>query len=369
MVKISINAHTLPVYLITGLLGSGKTSALKHLLQQKSIQEQWGIIINEFGEVDIDAASLSASQSNTQIRSVAGGCICCSAQHGLRQAIEQLLNVSKQTPLTRLFIEPTGLGHPAKIIDLLLKQIFSSPLSLQRTFCIITPAQLTPDRWQRSAVMRDLVTLADTIVLNKIDLSPKQDIQQALSLLDTLYPKKTEIIQTQYSQISLEQLLKTRVTPTLKIFSPPNTSTQEHTELNSLISKEVTSQLPFVLNCTQQVQPKTSELHSIGWVFSPQIQFNRTKLKIFFGQIEPILLRGKGLLKTGNEWQLIQWSQNSPSAQLTFEEIAWRQDSRLELIFKPNEQLCKPQQKLKSINTLEQQLHACLVNRNPTSPD
>ena len=144
---------SLPTHLITGLLGSGKTTTLRQLLQQKPAHERWGIIINEFGEVDIDAATLQSQDSNDAVLSVTGGCVCCSAQHGLTQAINQLLVESKENPISRLFIEPTGLGHPAKIIDTLRQSPFVPPLTLQPIICVITPQQLTPLRWQKSIKM------------------------------------------------------------------------------------------------------------------------------------------------------------------------------------------------------------------------
>jgi len=361
MVKTS--TKSLPVFLITGLLGSGKTTALKHLLSQKSDEERWGIIINEFGEVDIDSAILSPLTRNTdtKIRSVTGGCVCCSAQHGLKQAVDQLLNESCETPLTRIFIEPTGLGHPAKVIDTLIHYKFSPPLLLQPIICIITPQQLTQDRWKRSAVMRDLVTLADTIVLNKSDLSSQSHIQNALQLLDSLYPKKTHIIQTQYSQISLKQLSQPRPNATFKILPPPPHTRPDH---HALKSQTIQSTLPNSIECIIQTQETNGELLSIGWRFTSQIQFNRTQLKHFFNELSPILIRAKGILKTGNEWQLIQWSFNHHTPQLTFEDIAWRQDSRLELLFTSNDSLSNNEQTLKTVQCIEPKLHACLLNRN-----
>ena len=179
-------SQPLPVYLITGLLGSGKTSLLLELIKQKPANENWAILINEFGEIDIDSvmlktASLSQIKSGISVQTIAGGCICCSANISLGKAINELLQSHQ---FDKLFIEPTGLGHPAKIIDLISKSAFVKPISLYKTLCVITPNQLTEVRWQKSQVMRDLVTLADTIILNKIDLSTQKEQQQAQEILE-----------------------------------------------------------------------------------------------------------------------------------------------------------------------------------------
>lgn len=316
-------AAPLPVHLITGLLGSGKTTLLRHLISQKPANERWGILINEFGDIDLDAATLQASNSSehVHIQEVSGGCICCTAQHGLTQALHTLL----QQPLDRLFIEPTGLGHPAKLLDTLKRTAFARPLALQAVVCVITPLQLTPERWQKSAVMRDLVTLADLIVLNKTDQAGPEAQQQAVALLNGLYPPKTEIIATQFGRLDWTPLQRPHHPAPLLFLQ----GLDEHTQHLACSNTQYTSQLPQHPACWVSHDAKTGQLRAFGWIFNAQTQFNRVALKAFFNTLSPHLARAKGLLKTGNEWQLVNWS----DGQLTFEDIAWRQDSRLELLF------------------------------------
>ena len=343
----------LPTYLITGLLGSGKTTTLRQLLQQKPTHERWGIIINEFGEVDIDAATLQNQGSNDAVLSVSGGCVCCSAQHGLTHAINQLLLDSTTNPISRLLIEPTGLGHPAKIIDTLTRSTFLRPLALQPIICVMTPQQLTLARWQKSAVMRDLVTLADVILLNKIDLSSDADIHQSLALLYKIYPPKLQIKKSQQGVIPLTDLSHLTCRNVKKKSNPftilsAQTGLSDHQKQTAHVSTVVTSALPGVNQCV--IQTQQNALLSIGWIFESQVQFNRIQLKVFFAEIAPLLSRAKGLLKTGNEWQLVNWSEGT----LAFEDMAWRKDSRLELLF--NEPQNTPVNSLELLKVIENQL-------------
>lgn len=64
-----------PINLITGFLGTGKTTALLTLLAQKPADQVWAVIVNEFGEVGIDGAVLEGA--GAEIREIAGGCLCC----------------------------------------------------------------------------------------------------------------------------------------------------------------------------------------------------------------------------------------------------------------------------------------------------
>jgi G3E family GTPase len=351
--------NALPTYLITGLLGSGKTSTLRQLLLQKPASERWGFIINEFGEVDIDVATLKSQDSNDAVLSVTGGCVCCNAQHGLTQAINQLLAESTDNPISRLLIEPTGLGHPAKIIDMLTQSQFVRPLALQPIICVITPQQLTPLRWQKSAVMRDLVTLADIILLNKTDLSSVQENRIGLKLLQNCYPPKTQIKSTQQGMISLAEIHASKPghndkTATRFTILSSQQGLTNHKMQAEHFTQKVKSSLPGVRQCAIQVGASSAKLDSIGWIFQPKIQFNRVKLKTFFTALTPILSRAKAILKTGNEWQLVNWSEGT----LSFEDIAWRQDSRLELLF--NDTQNSKTQSLKHHKGIENQLLSCI---------
>jgi len=317
----------LPVHLITGLLGSGKTTCLKHLIKQKTPTENWIILINEFGEVDIDAAQLlaSAPKDNTlEIHEVSGGCICCTAQLGLVNTINQVFSRT-DTKIDRVWIEPTGLGHPAQIIDSLQNTPFSRPISLQKIACVITPQQLTPERWKKSTVMRDLVTLADIIILNKIDLADLSSQKQAKQLLEKHYPAKVEIVTTQNAEIKLPILLEEKQSQPLTILA----TKPRHLTKNNHIQETYLSKIEQTQHCFYSIDNTNANLLSMGWIWSSQVQFNRIKLKAFFEQIAPNLVRAKGIVKTGKEWQLINWSEGH----IQFEDIAWRQDSRLECLF------------------------------------
>ncbi len=69
----------IPVNIITGFLGSGKTTAIIRLLNNKPAGDKWAVIINEFGKVSIDSQTLRSSSDSGNIYEVSGGCICCSA--------------------------------------------------------------------------------------------------------------------------------------------------------------------------------------------------------------------------------------------------------------------------------------------------
>jgi len=324
----------LPVYLITGLLGSGKTTLLTNLIKQKPSEENWVVLINEFGEVDIDSTIIESmldhqDKDSVIIESVSGGCICCTAHIALPNTLNQTLK--QHTDIDRLIIEPTGLGHPAKIIDLLSKPTFYRPLKLIKNTCLVTPMQMTEARWKKSQVMRDLVNLADEIVINKIDLASKEELGTTHSIINRCYPPKENTLETAFSELKLTRFLTAPKPQGLKIIAQTNLSysPEEHFK-KSLNQVAFVSSLPSVISSSCGYEENNIETPlSIGWIWQNDVQFKRTELLKIFAELTPFLQRAKGVLKTGNEWQLLQWSDN----QLTLTDIAWRQDSRLECLF------------------------------------
>ena len=116
------------VNLITGFLGSGKTTTLRHLLAGKPEGENWAVLVNEFGEIGIDGALLA--ESGAVLKEIPGGCMCCVNGLPMQVGLNMLL---KQTRPDRLLIEPTGLGHPKQILDMLSAAVYQPWIDLRAT--------------------------------------------------------------------------------------------------------------------------------------------------------------------------------------------------------------------------------------------
>ncbi|HDY7360741.1 TPA: GTP-binding protein [Klebsiella pneumoniae] len=150
--------------LITGFLGSGKTTSILHLLAQKPADEKWAVLVNEFGEVGIDGALLA--DSGALLKEIPGGCMCCVNGLPMQVGLNALLRQGKPD---RLLIEPTGLGHPKQILDILTAAVYEPWIDLRATLCILDPRQLLDERAVSNDNFRDQLAAADIIVANKSD--------------------------------------------------------------------------------------------------------------------------------------------------------------------------------------------------------
>ncbi|EHJ4139838.1 GTP-binding protein [Escherichia fergusonii] len=150
--------------LITGFLGSGKTTSILHLLAHKDPSEKWAVLVNEFGEVGIDGALLA--DSGALLKEIPGGCMCCVNGLPMQVGLNTLLRQGKPD---RLLIEPTGLGHPKQILDLLTAPVYEPWIDLRATLCILDPRQLLDEKSIDNENFRDQLAAADVIVANKSD--------------------------------------------------------------------------------------------------------------------------------------------------------------------------------------------------------
>lgn len=150
--------------LITGFLGSGKTTTIRHLLASKPENQRWAVLVNEFGEIGIDGALLAGS--GAVLKEIPGGCMCCI--NGLPMQIGLNMLLQKEKP-DRLLIEPTGLGHPKQILSILAQDTYAGWIDLHASICLLDARQLGDPRYRENENFRDQLAAADVIIANKSD--------------------------------------------------------------------------------------------------------------------------------------------------------------------------------------------------------
>ncbi|MGB0722514.1 MAG: CobW family GTP-binding protein [Gammaproteobacteria bacterium] len=186
----------IPTNLIIGFLGVGKTTAIRHLLEQVPEGERWGVLVNEFGEVGVDGALLD--DDRTAVEEVFGGCLCCVTANGLQVGLNRLI---RQYAPRRILIEPTGLGHPAQIIERLTTAPFDTVLDLRATIGLVDARHLREPRYRDHSLFQDQLFLADVLVANKSDLYGPEDDQAFEDLLFSMTPPKIRTARVSHGRI------------------------------------------------------------------------------------------------------------------------------------------------------------------------
>lgn len=185
---MSTAVRGIPVNLITGFLGVGKTTAVRHLLARHPEGERWAVLVNEFGEVGVDGALLA--DQDVVVQEVAGGCLCCVAAPAFTTGLNRVIR--QQRP-DRILIEPSGLGHPAQVLGTLTGPLYDRVLEVRATVCLMDPRHLASSRHREHPNFVDQIHLADVLVANKLDLCSAADVTAFESFVAGLTPRKQKI--------------------------------------------------------------------------------------------------------------------------------------------------------------------------------
>ncbi|WP_417879835.1 CobW family GTP-binding protein [Vibrio sp.] len=306
-----------PTNIITGFLGVGKTSVIKHLLANKPSHERWAVLVNEFGEIGIDGSLLqgtSRSERQVYIREVPGGCMCCVAGLPMQIALNQLLSESKPD---RLLIEPTGLGHPKEVLQVLSTDYYRQILSLQKKITLVDARKLSDLRYTDNETFNQQIAIADTVVGNKRDLYQDGDEKKLTTYIETLGLPAIKVIFAKHGKIPFAEF-------------DGKTDYQEHKRAHIFQQKREQKTLQpepaipasGILKATN----KGEGFYSVGWRISPERIFNRQKLLALLNTLKVERMKGVFITASGI------FGYNLTPDGLSEFELDERSESRLELI-------------------------------------
>lgn len=220
------STRRLPVLLVTGFLGAGKTTFVNYLLTEKQ-NEKVAVIVNEFGEIGVDKSLIVGERE--RIVELANGCLCCSVRGDL---IDTLLTLwrevceSETYPLDRVVIETSGLADPVPIIQTLLRTPdIASRYELEGVLTLVDAKNFERQR-KYLPLAEEQVACADLVVLNKTDLVSTKETADVRETLVALNPLALVVLADQ-GRISLDSVWQK------KMFDADRFSTVAHSHAMS----------------------------------------------------------------------------------------------------------------------------------------
>ncbi|MEZ4252098.1 MAG: GTP-binding protein [Polyangiales bacterium] len=184
-----------PVNVVTGALGAGKTTTILSLLRHKPADQRWAVLVNEAGVVGVDGAMLEGlaagegMKDGVVIREVPGGCMCCVAGLPSQLALVELLRRAKPD---RLLVEPTGLGHPAAILDQI--RALGDTVELRATVTLVDPRNLSDERFLAHQTFEDQAQLADVLVATHDDVNDDATRARFDAWASGFFPAKSGVL-------------------------------------------------------------------------------------------------------------------------------------------------------------------------------
>ncbi|WP_447795406.1 CobW family GTP-binding protein [Pseudomonas farris] len=300
--------QNIPTHVIAGPLGAGKTSLIKHLLAQRPAGERWAVLINEFGQIGLDAALLTQDADGIALGEVAGGCLCCVNGAPFQIGLGRLLRKARPD---RLFIEPSGLGHPAQLLRQLSEAPWQGVLAVQPCVLVLDAQALAAGKPLPEAQQQALDS-AGLLLLNKaegLDDSDRQRIAAQLPMRPLYW--------TQQAVLPLSEL--------------PGLGAQAVGGVDNFVMPKGLAQMPAIWTdptlpiCLSQAQEGG---WSVGWRWHPSQIFDAVLIGKWLERLE--WRRAKLVIHGVEGWVSANAVDNSL---LDWQSSEWRRDSRIELIF------------------------------------
>ncbi|WP_096198921.1 GTP-binding protein [Bacillus sp. FJAT-45350] len=289
--------NKIPVTVLSGYLGSGKTTILNHVLNNRQGLKV-AVIVNDLSEVNIDSELIKEggglSRIDEKLVEMSNGCICCTLREDLLVEVERLANSRK---FDYILIESTGIGEPLPVAQTFSYQDEESGIDLTElcrldTLVTVVDAyrfwhdfssgeslldrkQAVNEEDYREVVdlLIDQIEFCDVLILNKSDLVSEEELEKLEAVIRTLQPR-AKIIRTSHGQVNPEDILNT----------------------NLFDLEEVSQSAGWLKELQHEHVPETEEYGISSFVYRARKPFHPERLMKWIEQWPKDIVRAKGLI-------------------------------------------------------------------------
>jgi G3E family GTPase len=296
-----------PVHILGGFLGTGKTSAIRAQLAARR-GERVAVIVNDFGEAGLDAATLEGA-APYKITSIPGGCVCCTAPEGFVAALGAVLEEKPD----RVWIEPTGLARPQDLVDTIRRSPHQAEFEIAPVVVLVDPARLARASESERELVAQQSGIADVLVANRVDLCDDGALERFDALVASLWPGPLAVHHTTWGKL-----------PPAALEWPPG----EGARLPRAAAGVETHGEPA------RAHGSTAGFSARSFRWSPELVFSRERLeraalRASQGLAGAPLARFKGIFRTQEGCLLIEIAGGALHAERSLH----RRDSRADAIF------------------------------------
>jgi G3E family GTPase len=195
----------IPVTILAGFLGAGKTTMLNHILSAKH-GCKIGVLVNDFGSINVDAELISdidEGLDGTTMMTLANGCACCSIRTDLMQAVLKL--ATKTNPPEHIVIEASGVADPKGVYDSFLEREIRNLVLVDGVITVVDAEHALGLEDSEAKLARTQLEGCDLVVLNKVDLVDTDALSKVEGWIRSI--KSAPIFHATYGSLPIEVML------------------------------------------------------------------------------------------------------------------------------------------------------------------
>ena len=319
--------NRLPVTVLSGFLGAGKTTVLSHILNNRQ-NKKVAVIVNDMSEINIDASmiknDISLNRSEEKLVEMSNGCICCTLREDLLLEINKL---AKEKKFDYLVIESTGISEPLPVAETFTFEdetgvSLSDAANLDTMVTVVDAVNFIKDYEEAKYLQEtgeslgeddersvadllvDQIEFADVILISKIDLVEDKDIKKLTAIIKTLNTQ-AKIIPIKEGNVEIDKVVNT-----------------------GLFNFDKAKEAPGWLKEMRGVHiPETEEYGIVSFSYTARRPFFPDKFYKFLHSTEQYgkLIRSKGFFWLGSRLEYAgQWSQAGGIARYGYAGLFWR---------------------------------------------
>jgi len=198
-----------PLTIIGGFLGAGKTSLLNHILNNLP-DKQIAVLVNDFGEINIDAKLIVSIEGETI--SLANGCVCCTIRDDLLTEVVKLFQYESLPE--HIVIETSGVSRPVAVAETFLNPAAQGFVEVHNMICVLDAELALDEQAEYRALAIDQISTADLIVINKADLVAYDQRAVLKHHVESTSPR-ARIWETSFGAVPLDLVFGDTVSPAL----------------------------------------------------------------------------------------------------------------------------------------------------------
>jgi G3E family GTPase len=202
------NFTPVPVTIVGGFLGAGKTSLLNHILTRTS-NKRVAVLVNDFGTINVDAKLIVSVEGETV--SLANGCVCCTIRDDLLIEVEKLL--ASENPPEHIVIETSGVSKPLSVAETFINPSVQSFVDV-RIMAVLDADLAFDEQAEYHDLAIDHMRYADVVIINKTDLVTPQQLSEVRRQVESI-AARSRIWETTYGEVPLDLIFDDQTSHTM----------------------------------------------------------------------------------------------------------------------------------------------------------